>query len=491
LGILLTAAASLLVMTGEATAGCTPLGTLFSDDFNRGNAPAPNTLGSNWAVSGQDATIVAFPPDGHLQLGATSDTQVTLTAPGASVADFCLSWDADMLDATIPRAPYNDRRIIYFRSNGTDTYYLFASWNGFGLPPGVIPGRLYRVVSGTLTDLGAFDQAIGAFGHVELCACGTHFTGHTDYLGTSVDSSIDDTDPAAITSAGEITIDNANIGNNAMLVDNVLLQSATSPAPQCSPPQTSVEVDTSAALGLYTGAVTSDAVANMERVVDVDIEPATIVAPLIGATSISLWASIDDIAVSNAAGITVTPNDMDAVGGAFAGVRLVPPGAHSSFAVSFCQPGAATFTLGFNGSAAALTIADILVAGKLEALGSVTPSQIIAFANALQGIPLYAAAMSELSSALSDGASGHAGSAFSDLAAAGRDLGRLAFNRQQFGALGTAFGLLEIHLTASALFRALVGAPYRLIRIISDTIALDVQTGFGSNPIIIRVTAPF
>ncbi len=88
-------------------------------------------------------------------------------------------------------------------------------------------------------------------------------------------------------------------------------------------------------------------------------------------------------------------------------------------------------------------------------------------------------------------ASGNQKEALSHAGAAGQDLVRLAVNSNQRSQLLSAFGLLGFKVTLSGLFRALVGAPLRLVRIISDTIVLVAATNFGSSPIVITAWAPF
>jgi hypothetical protein len=254
----------------------------------------------------------------------------------------------------------------------------------------------------------------------------------------------------------------------------------------CQPPA-NVFADNSGASGAYEGVIKSDALDGETRNVTVDIQPTVLNLPFLPDRRLRLWASIDRIDFDPDA-VDVQPNEVDSLGASFADLRLLPPDTHASFIASFCRAGTVSFTLGFNHTAIALTLADALVS-LVPVVGAATPGKVLAFANTLNGIPLYASAVDHVGASLAAAAAGREGAAFAELTRAGKDLVRLALNSKQRAQLRQAFQDLGVSVTLGSLFRLLIGAPVRLIQIFADAIALSVQTGFGSSPIVITLRA--
>jgi hypothetical protein len=268
---------------------------------------------------------------------------------------------------------------------------------------------------------------------------------------------------------------------------DVFLLSPTTITPPggCTPPQL-VQVDNTGAFGAYEAVVRSIQMRPESTTVALSIQPTVLDLPFLPNRTLRFWVSIDNISFDSTA-VRVESDSSDSLGVIFADLRLFAPGTQATFLAHFCRPASVAFTLGrVNPRAITLTLADMIF--PLVAIPS--PSTVLSFIGALTSIPLYASATNHMVAGLSAVTLGQIGVAFSELSKAGVDLVKLASNSKQRTQLRQAFQTMGITVTVSELMRALLRVPARIIEVSSDFIALSIQTGFGSEPIIVKVIAP-
>jgi hypothetical protein len=256
-------------------------------------------------------------------------------------------------------------------------------------------------------------------------------------------------------------------------------------ATTCAPPRT-VYADNSGAFGLFEGMVQNVTLDGVTTV-SFDIRPTEIRGwPL--PKGVQFWVSIDEI-ISDQGVLSVQPNEADSMGASFARHRLIAPGTHASFLVSFCRPSRVTFELGFSETAIALTVADSVIP-LVPIVGAVTPARVLAFADALDDIPLFASATYHISNAIQAASNREVQLAHAELSQAGQDLIRLAFDQGQRSQLLQAFRDLGVDVTSKGLFRALLRAPAHTLQVFGDVVVLVVQTDFGTaGPIRVALVA--
>jgi hypothetical protein len=245
----------------------------------------------------------------------------------------------------------------------------------------------------------------------------------------------------------------------------------------CNPPN-NVYVDNSAAFGLFEG-ILGDIEYGLSTTTLVNIQATDLFQfPFLRPEGVQFWVSIEEI-IYNPNDITVEPYDMDLIGGFFAANRLIAPGTHASFKASFCKPGTIIFELGFSEIAIGLTLADALLS-IIPGVGKVPYDKVLAFADAIDNVPLVASSHIHISNAINAALDRKRGEAFKELGLAITDLGKLAFNQKQRNQLLQAIRDLGVDVTEKKLISALLRAPVRVFKIFGDAIVLAIQTDLGT-----------
>lgn len=261
----------------------------------------------------------------------------------------------------------------------------------------------------------------------------------------------------------------------------------------CNPPNANyIYAENSGAFGAYEIVKKSASFGNKTNVV-FDIKGTLLELIGLPDRTLSFWASINEIKYSPDDVAEIKSNDNDHVGSFFADQKLIPPGSHASFLAKFCKPGEIKFTIGFDKNAIAITIADAIISvvpGISSIRSILSPNKLTKFVDDLNSIPLYSSAMNHVAKAISALERGDIYTPSVEVSAAAIDLVNLAFDQEQRGKLLKAYVKLGIQITTDKLFIALTGAPLSLIKLSADIIALNVMTGFGSKPIIVKLVAP-
>lgn len=246
----------------------------------------------------------------------------------------------------------------------------------------------------------------------------------------------------------------------------------------CDPPD-HVYADNSMAYGIFEGII-DHTVFSEVTTANIDIKPTEIVPFPFMDKGVQFWVSIDEIDFDPDSITTITANPDDTVGATLADLRLIAPSTHASFSVGFCRSGTATFKLGLNKTAIILTVADAIIS-IIPRVADVNPSQVIAFADSLNSIPLVASSINHIDNAINYALNGQKKEALSELVKAKKDEIELYFNKQQRQELFEAYKKLGFSITAGKLFKKLRNAPLRVFEIFADVIVLGIQTDWGTS----------
>ena len=202
--------------------------------------------------------------------------------------------------------------------------------------------------------------------------------------------------------------------------------------------------------GLYEGKIDNKDVDNdCCTVVETDIQAATLIDICIPGfpcikKGVEFWTSIEEIDFDpNVASYQSSTHDV--TGGLLADWKLIPPGMHASYEVTFCKPGTVTFELGFSEKAIGITIADVMTS-IIPFVGDIPYSTIIDFYDDLSDILLVSSAINHESSAMNAALSGNMRLALSETVKARIDLLNLIFNRTQMNQLLQAYVALVENL---------------------------------------------
>jgi len=255
--------------------------------------------------------------------------------------------------------------------------------------------------------------------------------------------------------------------------------------------------------GLYEGIIDNISANNdCCTSVETDIQAATLIDiclpgfPCIK-KGVEFWTSIEEIDFDpNVASYKSSTHDV--TGGLLADWKLIPPGMHASYEVTFCKPGTVTFELGFSEKAIGITIADIMTS-IIPVAGDILYSTIIDFYDDLSNILLISSAINHESNAMNAALSGNKRLALSETVKARIDLLKLIFNKTQMNQLFQAYvdlaENLKLDIADNELQKLILKKwgttiPIKVFKVFSDAIVLVIQTKGGTaGPIQIKLIA--
>lgn len=278
------------------------------------------------------------------------------------------------------------------------------------------------------------------------------------------------------------------LGQRADGTDDVFLwgvEPDEPPAP-CDPPRT-VSVDNTEAFGAYEGIFARPKLNGDHLETVLQIRSNKLALRFLPDRELTLWLALKEI--QREGRVTVTPNAKDKVGWRLASAGFLGPGLRASFLLSFCDRGAATFLYDFNDHRAMLlTLADTMAG--LPAAG-LEPSKLLQFLQDMSEISAVGDAVAHLADALAFAIAGNQFAALGEAAAAAGSLAILLTDAAQRHAVVVAYAKLGKKIGVKTLIKLVLAVPKGLADLTSDVVALNIAQGFSSEPIKIRVAAPF
>ncbi len=280
--------------------------------------------------------------------------------------------------------------------------------------------------------------------------------------------------------------ENLTVKSNDLDTSTLNVQLTGSAKKLCDPPN-NVYTDNSKASGLFEGNAEIKEKGDTTTV-DINIQGTDIFA--IKGGSIDLWATIDDISFDSSCVISFgsVPKEDDFVGYTYAEKRIIAPGTHAAFQASFCKPSTITFELGVaNQRAVAYTMADIY----LTAFG-VPVTEIDTFVNDISNpadFPSINSAMVHIKNAMDLASERKTGKALKEIILAGGDIRKLASDKNQLIKLQLEFTKFGIEVGIPKLILGTLSFATKVVKLLTDIIVYNVQTGFSAKAIQIIVVA--